>query len=345
MGENENKKAQLDSVFAERGSNAFFDWEKTEEVPEKDSKSVLFSRGKRMESFFTEDSKLYITPKEQKLIERGIKLNSSRIFDGASVRIVGEYRKIRTSKNDFLYKKLIGKLEKLPEEISEFPENFARQLTPMKLWNLSVVGAIILGMVSMTFIYKYLGSGASAVGNANEVASNTQMEKVLGEEDTKVGEDIARYIEQVVADSEKIKEDEFEKRVTDMVKGYPIKEMLPFLFEKDRTVIAFYIAIAKKESNWGKRVPVLKGEDCYNYVGYRAIREKMGSGGHTCFNSPKDAVDTITKRMAFLIEEKKLDTPAKMSIWKCGSASACKKDKQVGKWISDVESIHNKLKK
>lgn len=330
----------LDSVFTEKERSDFFSLEKIK----KDTKSTLFSRGRRTESFFTEDSKLYITPAQQKMIEEGVKFNKTNAFDGLSFRIVREYRQFRKSENDFLYKKLVEKYKEIQQGFADLPQNFARRMTLVRLWNLSVVGAIVLGMVSMTFIYRYLGAGASAIGDTNKIVATTQNEKVLGAEDIKTDQDITKYIEDVVAQSEKVKKDEFEKQVTDMVEGYPIKEMLPSLFEKDRTVIAFYIAIARKESNWGKRVPVLNGEDCHNYLGYRGIRDRMGTGGHTCFDSPKDAVDTITKRLKFLIEEKKLDTPAKMSIWKCGSVSNCKKDKQVGKWISDVESIQSKFK-
>jgi hypothetical protein len=343
MGEIGDKKMFLDSVFAENKGEAVLVLNEKYQDISKNLKSTLFSRGRMSESFFTEDSKLYITPKQQKMVNREVKTNNGEnLFDGVSARIVGDYRKFRASESDFLYKKLSDKYKEIQKGFIDIPQNFARRMTLVKLWNLSVVGAIVLGMVSMTFIYRYLGVGVSAIGDTNKVITTVPVEQVLGGEDIKNSQDIVSYVEQIIEDSEKIKKDEFEKRVADMVEGYPIKKMLPYLFEKDRTVVAFYIAIAKKESNWGKRVPVLKGEDCYNYLGYRAVRERMGSGGHTCFDSPKDAVNTITKRMEFLIEEKKLDTPAKMSIWKCGSK--CDEDGQVKKWISDVESIQSKLK-
>jgi len=231
---------------------------------------------------------------------------------------------------------------KIQQEFIDLPQNFSRRMTLLRLWNLSVVGAIVLGMVSMTFIYRYLGTGASAVGEENKIISTTQTEKVLGAEDIKTDQDIAKYIEDVVAQSEKMEKDEFEKELRNMVKGYPIEKMLPYIIKKDRIVAAFIISIAKKESGWGKRVPVLDGKDCYNYWGYRGIRKKMGTGGHTCFDSREDAVNTVAKRIEFLVNEKKLNTPAKMSIWKCGSE--CDKDGQVKKWISDVNTIFKKIK-
>jgi hypothetical protein len=106
------------------------------------------------------------------------------------------------------------------------------------------------------------------------------------------------------------------------------------------------VAIAKKESNWGKRVPVLNGQDCYNYWGYRGVRDRMGTGGHTCFDSTKDAVDTVAKRIGFLVSNKKLNTPDKMVIWKCGSNCAVTGGQAAAnKWISDVSLYFDKLNK
>lgn len=334
----------LDSAFIENESTDFLTLgEKCQNVI-KNSKSALFSRGRITESFFTEDSKLYITPKEQELLDRGIKIRTGLSgFDGLSSKIVSDYRYFRPSESDVLYIKLKKRLEKFQEDFANLPQNFLRQMSLAKLWNLSIVGSIVIGMVSMTYIYRYLGSGASAVSSSQKVVANAPIEQVLGDEDIKNNEEIAKYIENIIAESEKSKKEEFEKEIKKMVKGYPIEEMVPYIAEKDRIVAAFLIGIARKESGWGVHVPVLDGKDCHNYWGYRGIRKLMGTGGHTCFNGPEDAVDTVSKRLEFLIEEKKLDTPAKMVIWKCGSA--CSKDDQqaVRKWISDVELYFGKL--
>ena len=126
-------------------------------------------------------------------------------------------------------------------------------------------------------------------------------------------------------------------KVREMVKGYPIEAMLPYIFEKDRMTASFLIGIAKKESNWGKRIPVLDGQDCFNYWGYRGVRRMMGSGGHTCFNSRKDAVDTVAVRLDKLINSEKLNTPEKLVVWKCGYSCAGHSRESVRKWISDVD--------
>lgn len=134
-----------------------------------------------------------------------------------------------------------------------------------------------------------------------------------------------------------------EGNIKEMVKGYPIEQMVPYILEKDNLTAAFLVSIAKKESNWGKRVPVLDGEDCFNYWGYRGIRERMGTGGHTCFDSPEDAVDTVGKRIETLIKKYELTTPQDMIIWKCGSSCAGHSEYGVRKWISDVGYYFEKI--
>jgi hypothetical protein len=48
--------------------------------------------------------------------------------------------------------------------------------------------------------------------------------------------------------------------------------MAPYISEQNQDTAAFIVGIAKKESNWGKRVPKREGKDCYNYWGYRGKR-------------------------------------------------------------------------
>lgn len=134
-----------------------------------------------------------------------------------------------------------------------------------------------------------------------------------------------------------------ENNIKELVEGYPIEQMVPYIIQKDNLTAAFLVSIAKKESNWGKRVPVLDGEDCFNYWGYRGIRDRMGTGGHTCFDSPQDAVDTVGKRIETLIRKYELTTPEDMIIWKCGSSCAGHSDYGVRKWISDVSLYFDKI--
>ena len=134
------------------------------------------------------------------------------------------------------------------------------------------------------------------------------------------------------------------KEITKLVQGYPIEKMTPYIAKQDPKTAAFLIAIAKKESNWGKRVPVLAGKDCYNYWGFRLQTDKMGSGGHTCFDSPKEAVDTVAARLDELVNEENIDTPKDMVVWKCGYG--CQDENKTlseQKWISDVNFYYNKF--
>lgn len=131
--------------------------------------------------------------------------------------------------------------------------------------------------------------------------------------------------------------------ISRLTEGYPIERMAGILARKDRDVAAFMVAIAKKESNWGKRKPVLNGQDCYNYWGYRGKSEKMGSSGHTCFDSPRQAISVVSKRIDELINTYGRDTARKMIVWKCGYSCAGHSDESVRKWISDVDFYLRKV--
>ncbi len=368
MGEVKQKEQFLDSAWIIKGAAGFISLSEARKAAKTHQtgqiKSTLFSRGRRTESFFTEDSRLYVTPHEYRLAQKGTVLRASvpaRKLDGISARILYCYQDYRPAREDFLVRKLEEKYENLRDSLSLATRSFFGQfLSPARIWNFTVVGAILFGMVSMTFIYRYLGQGASAENarialmsqteTANQPASVLSGDgQILGAE--KITENLGSgenkedidYILQIMQNLENGKKEEFEKEVRSMVKGYPIERMIPYIMDKDRIVVAFLIGIARKESSWGVHVPLLNGQDCYNYWGYKGKRKLMGTGGHTCFNSRKDAVDTVAKRIEWLIKNRNLNTPGKMVIWKCGSA--CNQDDQwaVQKWISDVNLYFQKL--
>ncbi len=146
----------------------------------------------------------------------------------------------------------------------------------------------------------------------------------------------------VMENKEEINEN-LKKKIEEMTRGYPIEKMAGLIATKDEKVAALIVSIAKKESDWGKRVPLLNGRDCYNYWGYREKRERMGTDGHTCFNNPRDAINTVGNRISELVYKEKLDTPSKMIAWKCGSSCASHSEESVKKWISDVDWYFQKL--
>lgn len=135
-----------------------------------------------------------------------------------------------------------------------------------------------------------------------------------------------------------------QKEIAKMVEGYPIEKMTPYILKQDPKTAMFLVAIAKKESAWGKRKPVLDGQDCYNYWGFRLKSEKMGSGGHTCFDSPEEAVQTVASRIDEMVKEENIDSPKEMIVWKCGyGCQDSAKSASEKKWISDVNYYYTDL--
>lgn len=134
----------------------------------------------------------------------------------------------------------------------------------------------------------------------------------------------------------------FEQQLDNMVQGYPIESMVPEIAMHDKKVAALMISIAKKESDWGKRVPVFEGKDCYNYWGYRG-ENPVGSGGHSCFQSRSEAVSVVARRLSELVYGENLDSPQKLVVWKCGDACSSDNPMSVRKWIKDVSYYYHKI--
>ena len=135
---------------------------------------------------------------------------------------------------------------------------------------------------------------------------------------------------------------ELENKIRKQTQGYPIESMTRIIAKQDEIVAAFLVAIAKKESNWGKRTPKLNGEECNNLWGFRQKREKMGSGGHTCFDNERDAVVSVAGRIKELIDNG-VDTPEEMVVWKCGYSCDAHSNESVAKWVADVNYYYSKF--
>jgi hypothetical protein len=135
---------------------------------------------------------------------------------------------------------------------------------------------------------------------------------------------------------------ELDSRINEMVSGYPIQEMAPYISKQDRTVAAFLVAIAKKESNWGKISPQKDGRDCHNYWGYRGTYNQTDSG-YSCFDSPEQAVDVVGERLREFVSQK-INTPGKMAVaWKCGFDCSSHSFWSVKKWEWDVGYYFKKI--
>jgi hypothetical protein len=135
---------------------------------------------------------------------------------------------------------------------------------------------------------------------------------------------------------------ELENKIKNQIQGYPIESMTRAIAQQDEQVAAFLIAIAKKESNWGKRTPKLNGEECNNFWGFRQKRDRMGSGGHTCFDNQEEAVELVAGRIKELIDGG-FDTPEEMVVWKCGYNCDGHTNESVNKWIDDVGYYYDKF--
>lgn len=127
-----------------------------------------------------------------------------------------------------------------------------------------------------------------------------------------------------------------------MLNGSPMEKMIPALNKRNNEVASYLIAIAKKESDWGKHTPKKGGRECYNFWGYRG-KENTTASGYSCFDSPNHAVEVVGNRIEKLLNSN-VNTPAKMVVWKCGSnCEAAGGQAAANKWISDVAVYYKKL--
>jgi hypothetical protein len=133
----------------------------------------------------------------------------------------------------------------------------------------------------------------------------------------------------------------FEKKIEATVSGYPIEKMSPYIAYKDKKVATFLLAIAKKESNWGKFSPKKDGQECWNFWGYRGPENPTPSG-YSCFNSPKQAVKVVGGRIQELVDAN-IDTPREMAVWKCGYDCSWDNPGAVDKWVTDVGYYYKKI--
>lgn len=130
-----------------------------------------------------------------------------------------------------------------------------------------------------------------------------------------------------------------------MAVGYPIEVMIPAILRYESDIAGLIVGIAKKESNWGKRVPRMHGEECFNFWGYRASGSLgLTPDGYGCFATPEEAVQVIGDRLVKLVQLRSGSEPHRMIVWKCGSSCAGHSDYSVDKWISDVALYYEKIK-
>ena len=200
-------------------------------------------------------------------------------------------------------------------------------------------------LVVRLFFLSFLGEKVLAEKQANDNYENEQITldplKNIDLENFFNEDDLGKFCD---ASKYKIKngsEGDQEAKYAGIVEGHPMEIMAPEIAKKDKRVAAFLIAIAKKESNWGRYSPKKDGKDCYNYWGYRGSYNATKSG-YSCFDTPAQAVYVVGERIEDLISQD-IDTPEKMIVWKCGRL--CNKDSQksIREWIDDVSLYYDKV--
>ena len=262
--------------------------------------------------------------------------SSRRTMDGVLARKSVFLTRVRQEPAFDTAKRGVRKVEIFFRWMRHYVVRIVPGIAPRKMLFASIAAGVAFGMVTMAFTEHYFGPGvfarAPVSAHTDPVSDPQPADVAMTEDQAYVGADDVFF--EYFSEAEKT---QYEANIREMVKGYPIEEMLPYIFEQDHIVASFLIGIGKKESNWGKRVPVLNDQDCFNYWGYRGIRRMMGTGGHTCFNSRKDAVETVAKRLTTLIQSQNLNTPEKLVVWKCGFSCKGQSRESVLKWISDVD--------
>lgn len=347
------KQKSIDSVVTSGKSldrESSFDLPLVRFVSRYKNSSVLFSKYGKTTDFSTDNLYIHF-------------VKSGRNYDFLSLDGFLEHKKIVSMRYAARNREYI--LAAIKERYGSYGAYFKDTLansfegmSTVKLWNVSMVGSLVVGMFLMTFIYRYLGQGAAAVSVASNMEVSTQQvldsqsSKVLGvnteaPSDSTDTSQIENYVSQIMQDYQNESGDDkaLEKKILEMVKGTPMEQMAPYIAQQDQMVAAFMVGIAKQESSWGVHVPVdSEGNDCFNYWGYRGIRPKMGTGGHTCFDSPKDAVATVAKRLNFLVSNEKLTTPGEMVVvWKCGYDCSWDKSENVVRWVDAVSYYFKKF--
>jgi hypothetical protein len=323
--------------------------------------------GKNKKDFFVDGiKKAFVDPDKKIQLRRGC-------WTGLSVK---KLKLIDTIEPENVFKKVIKSEESAfsyskQKQREFFPQNHLIQVPSVSNlfagfdWDNSFIrtraflgGVSVMCVAAITSVFLISHSTANSIAEemmkSQKIATEKTIAiqtKVLGMKDEKANSQFENNLDKFVLDTLKqfdnIKSEEFEGELKGILAGSPMEKMTPLIAKQDRTIAAFIVGIAKKESDFGRHVPVLNGQDCFNYWGYRGIRSRMGSGGHTCFDSPEDAINTVAGRIKDLVQAD-VDTPQEMVIWKCGSA--CNQDSQwaVKKWINDVsiyfQEISNKSK-
>lgn len=332
---------------------------KIKQIKNSTSGETLFYSPTKREFFIDGVKKKMLSPEKRVSIKRGcwsgLKVKKLELVDAIEPKRFFQ-KTVADQKLQFSYsqekyqpsvwERISPKIPPLSKHLSAFDWDSSFLHTKSFASGLAVL--LIATFMSMAYISNR--TSAQIAEQVTQMQSQTN-QKMLGlqtsllaakeqENNSSFDENLNKFVMETLKTFTSLRQEEFTAQVQKMLAGSPMEKMTPYIVQQDRTVAAFLIGIAKKESNWGQRVPVLNGQDCFNYWGYRGIRDRMGTGGHTCFDSPEDAVDTVAGRIQELVKAD-IDTPKEMVLWKCGSA--CHQDGNASQWINDVSLYFNKV--
>lgn len=250
-------------------------------------------------------------------------------------------------KNLFDYHKPQSQLNKYRElgknswEIAKKLLRTAKIKSKKHIWEkqdvyLPVLIAIIL--LALVFVSKTAFSKTPDSANNLPITDSYKV-KLIGTNLSYVGAKIcssANIASEVKYASENSQNKDYDLKnaVEKIVANTPMAAMTESISGKSRTVAAFIVGIAMKESKFGVYSPRVGGRDCFNYWGLKA-GGKTTAGGYTCFSSPDEAVNIAGKTIEKMVS-KGVRTPAQAISWKCGSSCAGHGAENVRKWISDV---------
>jgi hypothetical protein len=214
----------------------------------------------------------------------------------------------------------------------------------------NIIAIIILVLCMRLFFYSFFDQNVYAENIAINDTVSPEIIDPMNKIDRgiinpeKDDSEAAKYCEEKKSDKNPSKKEAEHKRQEEklnrMIGGYPMEKMIPYIAERDEKTAAFLVAIAKKESGWGEHAPSKSGRDCYNYWGYKGNYHLVM--GYSCFDSPEHAIKVVGDKIDQLIA-KKVDTPARMVVWKCGSSCAGHSPESVRSWIGTVDTYLRKL--
>jgi hypothetical protein len=147
--------------------------------------------------------------------------------------------------------------------------------------------------------------------------------------DTKENNDLALELKaQIKEETVLVTDEELREDIKKELTGTRMEPMIDYISTYERQTAALIVGIAKSESGY-------KHNYQNNFWGY--------AGGYFAFESPKEAVMVVGKRIEEL-KNKGLDTPGRIvTTWKCGRSCAAHAPGSVQRWISTASGPYNRI--